>query len=231
MKRGGLPMKILLAEDDLRLGELTAHMLKRKTGGDVDWVTTGSSAFDYATASSYDVVVLDWMMPDGDGRETCLKLRKAGYRGAIVMLTAKDALQDRVEGLDAGADDYVIKPFEMDELLARLRALMRRNFAPLQDDIVTIGHLELQRTNQQVMQGGREMQLSPREFQILDLLVQNRGRTLSRELILDRIWGLDADVNLKTIDAIVKLIRKKLAFSGAKDLIQSVRGVGYKIDA
>ncbi|MGG1551007.1 response regulator transcription factor [Paenibacillus ferrarius] len=224
-------MKILLAEDDLRLGELTAHMLKRKTGGDVDWVTTGSSAFDYATASSYDVVVLDWMMPDGDGRETCLKLRKAGYRGAIVMLTAKDALQDRVEGLDAGADDYVIKPFEMDELLARLRALMRRNFAPLQDDIVTIGHLELQRTNQQVMQGGREMQLSPREFQILDLLVQNRGRTLSRELILDRIWGLDADVNLKTIDAIVKLIRKKLAFSGAKDLIQSVRGVGYKIDA
>ncbi|RTE09986.1 response regulator transcription factor [Paenibacillus whitsoniae] len=224
-------MKILLAEDDLRLGELTAHMLKRKTGGDVDWVTTGSSAFDYATASSYDVVVLDWMMPDGDGRETCLKLRKAGYRGAIVMLTAKDALQDRVEGLDAGADDYVIKPFEMDELLARLRALMRRNFAPLQDDIVTIGHLELQRTNQQVMQGGREMQLSPREFQILDLLVQNRGRTLSRELILDRIWGLDADVNLKTIDAIVKLIRKKLAFSGAQDLIQSVRGVGYKIDA
>ncbi|MGG1519091.1 response regulator transcription factor [Paenibacillus oryzisoli] len=224
-------MKILLAEDDLRLGELTAHMLKRKTGGDVDWVTTGSSAFDYATASSYDVVVLDWMMPDGDGRETCLKLRKAGYRGAIVMLTAKDALQDRVEGLDAGADDYVIKPFEMDELLARLRALMRRNFAPLQDDIVTIGDLELQRTNQQVMQGGREVQLSPREFQILDLLVQNRGRTLSRELILDRIWGLDADVNLKTIDAIVKLIRKKLAFSEAQDLIQSVRGVGYKIDA
>jgi DNA-binding response OmpR family regulator len=224
-------MKILLAEDDVRLGELTAHMLRKKTGGVVEWVTTGSSAFDYAIASSYDVVVLDWMMPEGDGRATCVKLRKSGYRGAILMLTAKDALQDRVDGLDAGADDYLVKPFEMDELLARLRALMRRNFVPLQDDIIRIGNLELQRTNQIVMQGGREVQLSPREFQILDLLLQNKGRTLSREIILDKIWGLDADVNLKAIDAIVKLIRKKLEPSASRELIQSVRGVGYKIDA
>ncbi|MFC5407626.1 response regulator transcription factor [Cohnella soli] len=224
-------MKILLAEDDVRLGELTAHMLRKKTGGVVEWVTTGNSAFDYATASSYDVVVLDWMMPEGDGRTTCVKLRKAGYLGAILMLTAKDALQDRVEGLDAGADDYLVKPFEMDELLARLRALMRRNFVPLQDDIVRIGDLELQRTNQIVMQGGREVQLSPREYQILDLLLQNKGRTLSREVILDKVWGLDADVNLKAIDAIVKLIRKKLEPSASRELIQSVRGIGYKIDA
>jgi DNA-binding response OmpR family regulator len=223
-------MKILLAEDDVRLGELTAHMLRKKTGGVVEWVTTGSSAFDYATASSYDVVVLDWMMPDGDGRTTCVKLRKTGYRGAILMLTAKDALQDRVEGLDAGADDYLVKPFEMDELLARLRALTRRSFVPLQDDIVRFGDLELQRTNQSVMQGGREVQLSPREFQILDLLLRNQGRTLTREMILDKIWGLDADVNLKAIDAIVKLIRKKLEPCASRELIQSVRGVGYKID-
>jgi len=224
-------MKILLAEDDIRLGELTAHMLRKKTGCDVDWVMTGSCAFDYATASSYDVVVLDWMMPEGDGRDTCFRLRKAGYQGAILMLTAKDALQDRVGGLDAGADDYMVKPFEMDELLARLRALMRRNFAPLQEDIVRIGDWELQRTNQIVVQGDREVQLSPREFQILDLLLQNKGRTLTREIILDKIWGLDADVNLKTIDAIVKLIRKKLEPSASRELIQSVRGVGYKIDA
>jgi len=224
-------MKILLAEDDVRLGELTAHMLRKKTGCDVDWVTTGSCAFDYATASSYDVVVLDWMMPDGDGRDTCFKLRKTGYRGAILMLTAKDALQDRVGGLDAGADDYMVKPFETDELLARLRALMRRNFAPLQEDVVRIGDWELQRTSQIVLQGDREVQLSPREFQILDLLLQNKGRTLTREIILDKIWGLDADVNLKTIDAIVKLIRKKLEPFASRELIQSVRGVGYKIDA
>jgi DNA-binding response OmpR family regulator len=223
-------MKILLAEDDVRLGELIAHMLRRKTGGVVEWVTTGSSAFDYATASSYDVVVLDWMMPDGDGRATCAKLRKIGYQGAILMLTAKDALQDRVEGLDAGADDYLVKPFEMDELLARLRALMRRNFVSLQDDIVRFGDLELQRMSQIVMLGGRDVQLSPREFQVLDLLLQNKGRTLTREIILDKIWGLDADVNLKAIDAIVKLIRKKLEPSASRELIQSVRGVGYKID-
>lgn len=171
------------------------------------------------------------MMPEGDGRTTCAKLRKIGYSGAILMLTAKDALQNRVEGLDAGADDYLVKPFEMDELLARLPALMRRNFVPLQDDIVRIGDLELQRTNQIVMQGDRAVQLSPREFQILDLLLRNKGRTMSREIILDRIWGLDADVNLKAIDAIVKLIRKKLEPSASRELIQSVRGIGYRIDA
>lgn len=224
-------MKLLLAEDDVKLGELTTYMLKKKTGCSVDWVQTGNDAFAYAAAFSYDVVILDWMMPDGDGRDTCARLRQAGYRGAILMLTAKDGLRDRVEGLDAGADDYLVKPFEMDELLARLRALMRRSFAPLQDDVVRVGELELQRTNQIVRQGGQEIQLSPREFQILDLLLQNKGRTLTREVILDKVWGLDADVNLKSIDAIVKLIRKKLESSDARELIQSVRGVGYKIEA
>jgi DNA-binding response OmpR family regulator len=226
-------MKILLAEDDIRLGELTAHMIRRKTGAVVDWVMTGDSAFNYATASSYDVVVLDWMMPEGDGYDTCVKLRQAGYRGAIMMLTAKDAVQDRVQGLDGGADDYMVKPFEADELLARLRTLMRRNFAPLQDDIVQIGDWKLRRTSQTVFRDDREeeVQLSPREFQILDLLLQNRGLTLSRELILDKVWGLDADVNLKAIDAIVKLIRKKLESLTSRELIQSIRGVGYKIDA
>ncbi|BBI31233.1 response regulator transcription factor [Cohnella abietis] len=224
-------MKILLAEDDIQLGELTVHILKKKTGCTIDWVTTGNDAFDYALASSYDIVVLDWMMPDGDGRDTCARLRKTGYLGAILMLTAKDSLQDRVEGLDAGADDYLVKPFEMDELLARMRALTRRNFVPLQDDVVQIGALKLQRTSQIVIQGQHEIQLTPREFQILDLLLQNRGRTLSREVIMDKVWGLDTDVNLKTIDATIKFIRKKLELSGSRELIHSVRGVGYKIES
>lgn len=224
-------MKILLAEDDVRLGELTAHMIRRKAGCTVDWVTTGRDAYEYATASSYDVVVLDWMMPDGNGRDACAKLRKLGYAGAILMLTAKDALQDRVEGLDAGADDYLVKPFEIEELFARLRALSRRTFVPLQEDVIRIGDLELHRNNQIAKIGGEEMKLSPREFQILDLLVQNKGLTLSREVILDKVWGLDAEVNLKTIDATVKLIRKKLGSSFAQELIRSVRGVGYRIEA
>ncbi|MGZ4111383.1 MAG: response regulator transcription factor [Tumebacillaceae bacterium] len=224
-------MKILLAEDDVPLGDLTAHVLRKKTGGTVDWVQTGNDAYDYAMASSYDVLVLDWMMPDGDGRDTCVKLRAKGYQGAILMLTAKDALSDRVEGLDAGADDYLIKPFVMDELLARLRALMRRNFAPLQEDILRFRGLELRRTSQIVMHGDQAIQLTPREFQILDLLLQNKGLTLSREVILDKVWGLDADVHLKSIDATVKLIRKKLVPSDLAGLIQSVRGVGYRIEA
>ncbi|MBB6734699.1 response regulator transcription factor [Cohnella zeiphila] len=224
-------MKILLAEDDVRLGELTAHMIKKKAGCTVDWVTTGHDAYDYAIASSYDVVVLDWMMPDGNGRDICAKLRKNGYAGAILMLTAKDTLQDRVEGLDAGADDYLVKPFEIEELLARLRALTRRTFVPLQEEVIRIGDLELHRNNQIVKSGGKEMKLSPREFQILDLLVQNKGLTLAREVILDKVWGLDVDVNLKTIDATVKLIRKKLVSSSSQELIMSVRGVGYRVEA
>ncbi|MFB9275803.1 response regulator transcription factor [Cohnella cellulosilytica] len=224
-------MKILLAEDDVRLGELTSHMIKRKAGCTVDWVTTGRDAYDYATASSYDVVVLDWMMPEGNGRDICAKLRKLGYAGAILMLTAKDALRDRVAGFDAGADDYLVKPFEIEELLARLRALTRRTFVPLQEDVIRIGDLELHRNNQIVRNGGEEMKLSPREFQILDLLVQNKGLTLAREVILDKVWGLDAEVNLKTIDATVKLIRKKLGASSSQELIRSVRGVGYRIEA
>jgi Response regulators consisting of a CheY-like receiver domain and a winged-helix DNA-binding domain len=224
-------LKILLAEDDVRLGELTAHMIKKKAGCTVDWVTTGRDAYDYATASSYDVVVLDWMMPDGNGRDICAKLRQNGYAGAILMLTAKDTLQDRVEDLDAGADDYLVKPFEIEELLARLRALTRRTFVPLQEDVIRIGDLELHRNNQIVKSGGEEMKLSPREFQILDLLVQNKGLTLAREVILDKVWGIDADVNLKTIDATVKLIRKKLGSSSSKELIMSVRGVGYRVEA
>lgn len=224
-------MKILLAEDDVRLGELTAHMMKKKAGCTVDWVTTGSDAYDYATASSYDVVVLDWMMPDGNGRDICAKLRKIGYAGAILMLTAKDTLQDRVEGLDAGADDYLVKPFETEELLARLRALTRRSFVPLQEDVIRLGDLELHRNNQTIKSGGEHIQLSPREFQLLDLLVQNKNLTLTREVILDKVWGLDADVNSKTIDATVKLIRKKLESSSSRELIMSVRGVGYRVEA
>lgn len=190
----------------------------------------GEDAYDYAAASHYDVLILDWMMPNGSGIDVCRRLRKEGYSGAILMLTAKDTVEDRVEGLDSGADDYLIKPFEIDELLARLRALSRRNYAPILEETLAIQDLLLNRTSQMIHYGDESIQLSPREFQLLDLLVQNKGQVLPREVILDRIWGYDADVSTKTIDATVKLLRKKLDIVGKQHLLHSIRGVGYKVE-
>jgi DNA-binding response OmpR family regulator len=170
------------------------------------------------------------MMPHLDGLEVCRRLRRDGYSGAILMLTAKDAVQDRVQGLDAGADDYLVKPFEFEELQARLRALGRRSFTPLQQDVQALRGLEINRTDHTVARAGVQVQLSPREFQLLDLLVQNHGQVLPRELILDRVWGFDSDVTKNAIDATVKLLRKKIDLPGADTLIKSVRGIGYKLE-
>ncbi|MED4300648.1 response regulator transcription factor [Geobacillus stearothermophilus] len=219
-------MKILLAEDDLHLGELIVHLLKKKSIDHIDWVQEGEDAYDYAMAEFYDVVVLDWMLPNGDGVDICRRLRQNGYTGAILMLTAKDAVHDRVTGLEAGADDYLVKPFEIDELVARLKALARRTFVPLQEEKVAFHGFTLNRTSHTLHRGDEEIFLTPREFQLLDLLVQNQGQVVPRETILDRVWGWDADVSMKTIDATIKLLRKKLK----DDVIQTVRGVGYKIE-
>jgi DNA-binding response OmpR family regulator len=203
-------------------------MLKKKGGYQVEWVVDGEDAYYYATASHYDVIIMDWMMPNGTGIDVCQRLRKQGYSGAILMLTAKDTIGDRIEGLDAGADDYLVKPFEIDELLARLRALSRRNYAPILEEEIQIQGLILNRMSHSVRLGSSEIQLSPREFQLLDLLVKNKGQVLPREVILERIWGFDSEVAPKTIDATVKLIRKKLQSFGKQELVESIRGVGYK---
>ncbi|AGK53201.1 response regulator transcription factor [Bacillus sp. 1NLA3E] len=223
-------MNILLAEDDVRLGELIVYMLKKKGSYNVEWVMEGEDAYYYATSAHYDVIIMDWMMPNGTGVEICSRLRKQGYAGAILMLTAKDAVQDRIEGLDSGADDYLVKPFEIDELLARLRAVSRRNYAPIIEKEIKVHGLILNRMSHSVRCGEVTIQLSPREFQLLDLFIQNKGQVLPREIILDRIWGGDSEVASKTIDATVKLIRKKLGFVGKQDLLQSVRGVGYRLE-
>ncbi|MEK0315660.1 response regulator transcription factor [Cohnella sp. 56] len=225
-------MKILLAEDDTRLGELIAHMLKKKAGYTVEWTTSGEEAYDLASVSAYDVLVLDWMLPERDGREVCRQLREDGYAGAILMLTARDSLEDRIRGLDAGADDYLVKPFEIDELLARLRALGRRTFLPLENEICRIGELVvLHRNSHRMLAGEQEVQLTPREYQLLDLLLKNQGTVLTREVILDRIWGMESEVTLKTIDATVKLLRKKLALlDEEQQYIHSIRGVGYTFE-
>lgn len=219
-------MHILLAEDDETLGELIVHLLQKKGVERIDWVLSGEEAHDYALGSYYDVIIMDWMMPGGDGVEICRRLRSGGYGGAILMLTARDGVEDCVEGFEAGADDYLVKPFEIAELHARLKALARRNLAPLQSDTIGIKGFTLNRTSHCLMRDGEEIYLTPREFQLLDMLVRNQNQALSRDLLLDRIWGIDSDVSHKTVDATVKLLRKKIG----EGLIETVRGVGYRIE-
>lgn len=223
-------MHILFAEDDRRLGNLIQHMLQ-KEGMMVDWVVRGDTALEYAAYSPYDVIILDWMMPGQTGLAVCEQLREQGYHQAILLLTAKDAVEDRVLGLDTGADDYLVKPFEFSELLARLRALCRRSSHQLKEDVVEFGGLALERTGRVLRQpDGSKIQLSGREFQILDMLLQNKGQVVPRELILDRVWGLEAEVTSNNLDAYVRLLRKKIDPSGGNGLLQTVRGIGYKLE-
>lgn len=223
-------MRVLLAEDDQRLGKLTQYMLE-KNQVQVDWVTSGDMAYEYAMYDTYDILILDWMMPIETGISACRRLRSAGYQQAILILTARDAVEDRVLGLDTGADDYLVKPFEFSELLARLRALGRRGNQRIQQDIIEFGDFTLNRTNKVVTKHQEEIQLSPREFQIFDLLVQNIGNVVPRDVILDRIWGLESEVSSNNIDSYVKLLRKKLELNEGHILIHTIRGVGYKLEA
>ena len=223
-------MKVLLAEDDVRLGRLVKHMLETEQH-QVQWVARGDEALAAATDGGFDVLVLDWMMPELSGVELCRRLRDDGYARPILMLTARDALDDRIAGLDSGADDYLVKPFEFGELFARLRALSRRGETPLKEDLLEMGNWVLDRNHRVLRREDVEVQLSAREFQLLDLLAQNKGRVLPREMLLDRVWGLDSEVSENTLDAYIRLLRKKLDQPGDRPMITTVRGVGYKVEA
>lgn len=222
-------MRVLLAEDDQRLGKLIQFMME-KNEIQVDWVESGDMAYEYAMYDAYDIVVLDWMMPIESGLSACKRLRDSGYQQAILLLTARDAVEDRVMGLDMGADDYLVKPFEFSELMARLRALARRTERKIQQDTIPVGAFTLNRTRKALKKGEQEIQLSPREFQIFDLLAQNIGNTVPREVILDRIWGLESEVSSNNIDSYVKLLRKKMGLGEGTMTIHTVRGVGYKLE-
>ena len=224
-------MRVLLAEEDTKLGKLTKYMLEQNKIS-AEWIQRGDEIYDFAMYNDeYDVLILDWMLPGESGVEACRKLRKAGYQKAVLLLTARDSIEDRVTGLDAGADDYLVKPFEFAELMARLRALGRRSSQKLQQDTTEVGRLTLDRISKQLKKGEQDVQLSPREFQIFDLLVQNIGIVVPRDIILDRIWGLETEVSSNNIDSYVKLIRKKLEQADGGVQINTIRGVGYKLEA
>jgi DNA-binding response OmpR family regulator len=220
-------MKILLVEDDERLGPLIEYMLRQQFHT-TDWVTDVETAESYISHGQYDIYVLDWMLPDRTGVELCKLLRKQNDNTPILMLTAKDAVADRVNGLKHGADDYLIKPFAFEELAARIEALNRRKDTNWNDDTLQFGELTLIMNTHKVTRGDDAIQLTRREFQLLEYLMNRPGQIFSREQIMNGVWGT-ADVTPNTVDATIKLLRKKVDAPYPEKYIRSYRGIGYSI--
>ncbi len=221
-------MRLLLAEDERMLSEALVSILTHNNYS-VDAVYDGQEALDYLENGEYDGAILDIMMPKMDGLTVLRRIRKAGMTLPVLMLTAKSEIDDRVEGLDSGADDYLTKPFAAKELLARIRAMMRRQPA-LQENVLQFGGLSLDRA-ESVLRGPSGMvHLGNKEFQILEMLMQNPGWAVSSERFLEKIWGYETDSGLNTVWVYISGLRKKLADVGAAVQIRASRGVGYSLE-
>lgn len=218
-------MKILLVEDDKDLNRSLQKLLKTQNYS-VDPAFDGKEALAYSTNFDYDVIILDVMMPKMDGFEFITRLRASGNEVAVLMLTAKDALEDRIKGLDLGADDYLVKPFEFGELLARLRALLRRKERKVLNDTLKLGDITLSIAQKQVTKGKEVIPLTAREYEVLEYLARNRGQVLTREQIREHVWDFAYEGESNIIDVLIKNIRKK---TGEAALIKTKRGLGYVI--
>jgi len=219
-------MQILVVEDEQRMGELLRRGLTEE-GHHVVVARDGATGFEMARAAQFDVIVLDMMLPQMDGLTVARRLRAARNQTPILVLTAKDAAPDVIRGLDAGADDYLTKPFSFEILLARLRAVSRRGVIA-QPACLTAADVTLDPATRRVTRGSAELNLTRREFSLLELLLRNCGRVVRRETILESVWGFDCDVNENTLEAFVRLLRLKVDTRGPK-LIHTVRGVGYAL--
>ena len=221
-------MRILIAEDDPKLLKSLVHIFQMNHYA-VDGVDNGNDAFDFASSDEYDGLVLDIMMPGMDGVTLLTKLREGGITTPALFLTARTEVEQRIEGLDAGADDYLPKPFATGELLARVRAMLRRkdNFAP---DTFTFGHLTLNRSTYELVCGDKNQPLSAKEFQIMEMLMQNSGAIVTAEQLITHIWGWNTDVDTSVVYVHISNIRKKLDVIGAKVTIKFVRNAGYMLE-
>ena len=219
-------MHILIAEDDPRLGRLIQRVL-REEGHVAEWVTDGEEADARLAAGAFDLAILDVMMPGLDGFTVAARQRDRGAALAILMLTARGTVDDRVRGLDAGADDYLVKPFAMPELLARIRALGRRP-AAAPSDALSLGAVTLDTRARRVTVEGAAVELTPREYALLELFLRNPGLVLSRTQILDRVWSYDYDGGSNVVETYIRYLRQKLG--PASGMIRTVRGMGYRLD-
>lgn len=222
-------MRVLIVEDDPLVGDLLARAV-REAAWAADVVASGRGALDALAVAEYDLAVLDVGLPDMDGFEVCRRWRARGGRTPILVLTARGALNDRVSGLDAGADDYLTKPFEMEELLARLRALARRPREAL-GVTLRVEDLELDTAGRFARRDGRIIRLTAREYALLEYLMRNAGRVLTRTQILEHVWDDNFDPVANAIDVLVGRVRRKLSPTGERSLLHTMRGMGYVLAA
>ncbi|EHC15001.1 two-component system response regulator RppA [Fischerella thermalis] len=223
-------MRILVVDDEIELTDPLSRILSRE-GYSVDAAYDGTSGGQLAQTSNYDLLILDWMLPGKTGLEICQELRRRGITTPVLFLTAKDTLDDRVEGLDAGADDYLVKPFELRELLARVRALLRRSVSQIPGTLtvrLTVADLELDPENQVAYRQGRVIELSQKESQLLQYFMENTGKLLTHTQIMQYLWQDNEQPSSNVIAALVRLLRRKIELTGETQLIHSVYGKGYR---
>jgi two-component system, OmpR family, response regulator MprA len=220
-----VPARVVVVDDDEALRNAVRRAL-RLEGYDVELAADGMEALNRLMAIEADLVVLDVLMPALDGITVCRRMRESGDRTPILMLTARDAVSDRVGGLDAGADDYLTKPFALEELLARIRALLRRSHAD-DDGLLRVGDLELNPRTRQVTRGDHPVELTRTEFGLLELLMRNAGTVLTRDAIRERVWGFEDSDKSNTLDVYIGYLRRKTEVGGEPRMIHTVRGVGF----
>ncbi len=216
--------RILIIEDDEAILRILRRGLSFETY-QVETAINGQEGLQKAREYHPDLIILDWMLPGMDGLEVCRRLRSAGPV-PILMLTAKDTINDRVQGLDAGADDYLVKPFELEELLARIRALLRRT-QPERIPVLTFSDLSLDTSSRLAIRNGREIQLTAKEYDLLELFLRHPRQVLTREVIFDRVWGYDFGGESNVLDVYIRYLRQKLVVGDEHQLIHTARGVGY----
>lgn len=227
--RTGVTMQVLVVEDDVRLADALAQILEEYKVM-ADTVHDGRSGLDYALSGQYDAIVLDVMLPGMDGFSVVRELRRRKVQTPVLLLTARDAVQDRVSGLDHGADDYMTKPFAPAELLARLRALTRRR-GEVVFEHVEVGDLGLDLDACELSCGSRSIHLSYKEFSIMKILMLNPGQVISKETLIAKVWGVESSADDNNVEAYISFLRKKLAFLSSSVRIETLRKVGYRLDS
>jgi two-component system OmpR family response regulator len=222
-------MNLLVVDDEPKVTALLRRALERD-GYKIDVAVNGKEALVMARTGSYDAIVLDVMIPEPDGITVCKRLRKEGDWTPVLLLTARGTVEDRVFGLDAGADDYLAKPFSVNELGARIRALTRRAGAA-EGDVLKVGNIELDPEGHRVVRGGEEIMLTPKEFDLLELFMRNCGDVLTRSKILDHVWDFAYGGDSNVVDVYIRYLREKIDRPFGTDSIETVRGVGYRLRA